>query len=570
MLTHITVNHFVIVRHLELTLIDGMTALTGETGAGKSILIDALNLVLGDRADPLFIRTGHDRAEINAHFDVLHCQAAQDWLIAHQLLLTDETIAHQSAELAAHHTPLPCHIRRILIRGGRSRAYINDQPVNTAQLRALGEKLIDIHGQHAHQSLLRPTAQRDLLDEYAGQLAFAAEVAASYSRYRELITRWERLNNERERREARLELLRFQVAELELLAPTEGELEQLDTEQRRLTNVERLRDTTARLVQLLYDGETTLHDQLSRANNDLSALITLDAQLIDSGELLTSALVQIKEAAANLRQYCDGLEFDPERANEIEERLMRLHDLGRKYRVPPAQLPAMFTQLNAELTQLEQADANLDALNEQCAQAHSIFLAMATQLSAARQAAAVQLSATVTAMLQELGMIGGQFAIMIRAIEPPTAHGLDQVEFQVSANMGQPLQPLAKVASGGELSRISLAIQVATASCTGIPTLIFDEVDVGIGGGVAEIVGRLLRRLATTRQVLCVTHLPQVAAQAHQQLRVIKSNDDGQTVAAIEALAHPQRVDELARMLGGMEITATTRAHAEELLRLIP
>ncbi len=570
MLTYISVNHLVIVRHLELTLIDGMTALTGETGAGKSILIDALNLVLGDRADSSLIRNGSDRADINASFNVRHCQAAQDWLIAHQLLSIDDSTTYNSTESAEHYTPLPCHIRRILIRGGRSRAFINDQAVNTTQLRALGEKLIDIHGQHAHQSLLRPTAQRDLLDEYAGQLAFAAEVATSYTHYRELMTRWEQLNNERERREARLELLRFQVAELETVAPIEGELEQLDNEQRRLAHVERLRDTSARLVQLLYDGDSTLHDQLSRATNELSGLIALDAQLIDSSELLTSALVQIKEAAANLRQYCDGLEFDPERANEIEERLMRLHDLGRKYRVPPAQLPALFTQLNAELNQLEQADANLDALNEQCAQAYATFLAMATQLSAARQAAAVQLSATVTAMLQELSMIGGQFAIMIRTIDPPTAHGLDQVEFQVSANLGQPLQSLAKVASGGELSRISLAIQVATASCTGIPTLIFDEVDVGIGGGVAEIVGRLLRRLAATRQVLCVTHLPQVAAQAHQQLRVIKSNDDGQTVAAIEPLAYPQRVDELARMLGGMEITATTRAHAEELLRLIP
>lgn len=551
MLSEITVQDLVIVSRLELGLSSGMTTLTGETGAGKSILIDALGLTLGDKADAAMIRSGRERAEISATFDLQHNPEARTWLTEQALDDGDD-----------------CVIRRVLVRSGRARAYVNGRAVTGGQLRALGEYLVDIHGQHAHQSLMRPSAQRALLDGYADHPALLAKVAEQFRAYRELNNQWNALNAARSERNERLDLLRFQLDELGELALGEGELDALDAELRRLANQGELQSTTAALVDLLYEGEQSLRDGLGRAGTDLQGLAEIDPSLRETKELIEAATAQIEEAAANLRHYLDGLELDPARLAEVEARIGRINDLARKYRVAPEQLTGFFAERQQEFETLKQADQSLEALAQSREQAQQVLRASAEQLSASRLRAAKQLGATVTAAMQELGLAGGQFAVELEAggLETLSALGLDRVAFLVSANPGQPLQPLAKVASGGELSRISLAIQVATAEVAGIPTLVFDEVDVGIGGGVAEIVGRLLRRLGERRQVLCVTHLAQVAAQGHQQLRVQKSVQDGLTLTEIRALNRDERVDELARMLGGTEITDTTRAHAAEML----
>ena len=552
MLTHIAIRDLVIVSRLELELASGMTALTGETGAGKSILIDALGLALGEKADAGMIRGGCERAEVTAAFDLGHCSEARDWLAEQALDDRDD-----------------CVIRRVLVREGRARAFINGRSASGAQLRDLGDLLVDIHGQHAHQSLLRPAAQRTLLDAYGGQQRRAAEVAELHRRWRELDTRLRALTAARQQRAERMDLLRFQVQELGDLSLGEGELDALDAEQRRLANLGSLQGITAALVERLYDGDGALRDQLGHAGSELASLADIDPRLQETRELVDSATVQVEEAASNLRQYLDDLDMDPRRLAEVEERLGRIHDLARKYRVLPEQLLATLAERETELHALEQDDQAAGTLEADRDDAFKALLDAARALSEARRAAAERLGETVTASMQELGMAGGHFAVGLERLADAevNANGLDSIAFQVSANPGQPLQPLAKVASGGELSRISLAIQVATAELGRIPTLVFDEVDVGIGGGVAEIVGRLLRRLGEARQVLCVTHLPQVAAQAHAQLRVQKQAIDGQTYTEIAPLGEDTRVDEIARMLGGTEITATTRAHAAEMLR---
>ena len=559
MLTHIVIKDLVIVSGLELDLAAGMTTLTGETGAGKSILIDALGLALGEKADAGMIRIGCDRAEVSAGFDLNRCPQARDWLVEQAMDDGDE-----------------CLIRRVLVRNGRARAFINGQSASGAQLRALGDLLVDIHGQHAHQSLLRPAAQRALLDAYGGHQAAAGEVAEHYRRFRDIDGRWRELTAARDERAERIDLLRYQVSELDQLALGDGELDELDVEQRRLANLGNLQGTAAALVELLYEGAgedsggnaVALRDHLGHAASELAGLADIDQRLQETRELIEGAMVQVEEAAANLRQYLDDLDMDPSRLREVEDRLAQIHDMARKYRVPPEQLAEALEQRRDELDALERADHSLGDLADERDAAREALLTCAAALSNARRAAAERLGKTVSAAMQELGMGGGRFAVDVVTAEPDgvSAGGLDSIAFQVSANPGQPLQPLAKVASGGELSRISLAIQVATAEVGSIPTLVFDEVDVGIGGGVAEIVGRLLRRLGDARQVLCVTHLPQVAAQAHQQLKVQKQAIDGQTYTQIQPLAKDQRIDEIARMLGGTEITATTRAHAAEML----
>ena len=559
MLTHIVIKDLVIVSALELDLAAGMTTLTGETGAGKSILIDALGLALGEKADAGMIRTGCDRAEVSAGFDLAHCPDARAWLSKQALDDGDE-----------------CLIRRVLVRKGRARAFINGQSASSGQLRALGDLLVDIHGQHAHQSLLRPTAQRELLDAYGGHQAMTTRVADLYRGYRELDTRWRELTAARDERAERIDLLRYQVQDLDDLALVDGELDELDIEQRRLANLGQLQGTAASLVDLLYEGgggdigegAGALRDQLGHAASELAGLADIDQRLTETRELIEGAMVQVEEAAANLRQYLDDLDMDPARLAEVEERLGRIHDMARKYRVKPEELPRALEQRRTELDTLEQADHSIGNLGQERDSARAALLEQAEALSGARRKAAERLGSTVTEAMQTLGMGGGHFAIEINSTGPDGVGvgGLDSIAFQVSANPGQPLQPLAKVASGGELSRISLAIQVATAEVGSIPTLVFDEVDVGIGGGVAEIVGRLLRRLGDARQVLCVTHLPQVAAQAQQQLKVQKQAIDGQTYTEIQPLGQDQRIDEIARMLGGTEITATTRAHAAEML----
>jgi DNA repair protein RecN (Recombination protein N) len=551
MLSHILIRDLAIVSHLELELGAGMTALTGETGAGKSILIDALGLALGDKADPTMIRAGRDRAEVAASFDLAALPAVRDWLEEQDLAEGGE-----------------CTIRRVLPRAGRSRAYINGHPASGGQLQTLGELLVDIHGQHAHQSLLRPAAQRELLDGYAGHTGMARELADRYRDFRALDTRLRTIVTQGAERTARLDLLRFQVGELEALGLATEEVEELDREQKRLANLGLLQSTAGRLLDGLYDGESAIRDQLGHAVGELDGLLTFDEGLAEIRELVAGAAIQVEEAASGLRQYLDGLELDPALLDQVEARLVQVHDLARKFRVQPRQISETLERLRGELASLEGDEVSVDALERKRDAAWGYFLDLASELSGRRREAARRLGATVTASMQELGMKGGRFEAGVTRGdgEAASAQGLDRVEFLVSANPGQPLQPLAKVASGGELSRISLCIQVAAAECAAIPTLIFDEVDVGIGGAVAEIVGRLLRTLGTARQVLCVTHLPQVAAQAHQHLQVRKESQDDQIHTRIASLDPEARVDEIARMLGGTAITAKTLAHAREMI----
>jgi DNA repair protein RecN (Recombination protein N) len=559
MLTYILVKDLAIVSTLELECTSGMTALTGETGAGKSIMIDALGLALGDKADVSMIRAGCERAEIIAGFDVRAVPAASTWLAEQALNENGDEIGSEDGD---------CLVRRLIVRDGRSRAYINGRPATGAQLRDLGDLLVDIHGQHAHQSLLRANAQRDLLDAYGGHTPLAESVSSAYREYRTLDQQLGALESARQERNERLDLLRFQVEELATLGLSSAEIEGLDQEQRRLSHLGRLQETAARVLQMLSEAEPSIEDQLRTASSDLEELAAIDPGLVEPRDLLETAAIHAGEAASTLRHYLDGLEIDPAARDAVEARIAQIHDLARKYRVPATELPEALTARQMELETLEQADLRLGDLREAREGALQTFLELAGALGVARAAASERLGQTVTEAMQQLGMAGGRFAVEIEPLPTERAGtgGLERVAFLVSANPGQPLQPLAKVASGGELSRISLAIQVATAECGSVPTLVFDEVDVGIGGGVAEIVGRLLRRLGASRQVLCVTHLPQVAAQAHQQLRVLKETHNGQTYTRIETLDPEARVDEIARMLGGTKITERTRDHAGEML----
>ena len=553
MMTHLQVRDLAIVSHLELDWRSGMTALTGETGAGKSILIDALGLVLGEKGEVGMIRAGCERAEITAEFDLNACPGARAWL-AEQDLSDDDG----------------CIVRRSIVREGRSRAFVNGRPASTAQLRDLGDRLVDIHGQHAHQSLLRPTAQRELLDAYGSHLDLAEATALAFRDYRSLDQTLTALESASQERAARIELLRFSLQELGTLGMTAAEIEGLDQEQRRLSHLARLRQTAGRILQSLAEAEPSIEDHLRAATAEIGELAGIDSGLGECRDLLETAAIHAGEAAAALRHYLDSLELDPAALQDVETRLSQVHDLARKYRVFPIQLPELLDERQAELAALEDADVTLEGRRAARDAAWRTFLELAERLRAARIHAAERLSGTVTQSMQQLGMNGGQFAVRIDALDAgrASAGGMERIEFLVSANPGQPPQPLAKVASGGELSRISLAIQVATAEFGSVPILVFDEVDAGIGGGIAEIVGRLLRRLGESRQVLCVTHLPQVAAQAHQQLRVRKEAIDGQTHTRIEPLDDRARVDEIARMMGGTEITAKTRDHASEMLGL--
>jgi DNA repair protein RecN (Recombination protein N) len=553
MLTRIHVRNLAIVSELHLELGPGMSALTGETGAGKSILIDALGLALGDRGDTAMIRAGEERAEITAVFEISRVPGITAWLEAQAVDCDGELV-----------------VRRIISREGRSRAFINGTPVPVQTLQQAGEVLVDIHGQHAHQSLLRRAQQRQLLDDHGALGADTRRVAETFEAWSAAREELEQLSARAVDRADRLDLLRFQENELEALGLAEGELERLNEEHARLANAERLLETCGRLTALLYEDESSVQSQLDRAGQELEALSALDAGLSEPRQLLETALIQVQEASNALRGYLDTVDLDPDRLAAVEQRLDSIHSLARKYRTAPDALPRLLEQLRTELQRLDNAEVHLEALGREARQRKEAFVEAAGRLSDLRREAAQTLSATVSETMQRLGMPGGCFKVEVEAMpaEQAGASGLDRVELLVSANPGQPLQPLARVASGGELSRISLAIQVAAVGSGEIPTLVFDEVDVGIGGAVAEIVGQLLRRLGEHRQVLCVTHLPQVASQGHHHLRVRKHTDGQTTVTDIQALEGDSRVWEIARMLGGVEITESTLAHAREMIRL--
>ncbi len=551
MLKHLHIRNFALVESLELDFEPGMSVLSGETGAGKSILLDALGLTLGDRADSAVIRHGEERAEISATYQLQGLPEVKAWLAERELEMDDE-----------------CILRRIVGADGRSRAFINGQPAPLQSLRELGEQLVDIHGQHAHQSLLKRDVQRRMLDSFAGQIELARETASACRAWQHLNEEYERLNRAGTEREARLELLRYQVQELESLKLGPNELAELDEEHTRLANANRLLEGAQGAVTRLYEGdEQNISTLLEQTLSELQELQSFDNSLSSACEMLEGAAIQAREAATELRHYVERMELDPERLAWVEQRLTDIHDLARKHRIAPEGLEPLHQELQQELDELDQAGSRLDGMQEEIDRTLAHYQDLAKKLSDGRSKAATKLATLVSDNMQELGMGGGRFDIvLIPTANTPSPHGLEGVELQVSANPGQPLRPLNKVASGGELSRISLAIQVITASQEGIPTLIFDEVDVGVGGGVAEMVGKQLRVLGENRQVLCVTHQPQVAAQGHHHFQISKSSQGKVTRTEVAAIEGEDRVAEIARMSGGVTVTEQTLGHARELI----
>ncbi|MBI5430369.1 MAG: DNA repair protein RecN [Nitrosomonadales bacterium] len=549
MLKFLAIRDFVIVSSLELDFSAGFTALTGETGAGKSILIDALSLALGERGDAAMVRNGCERAEIAAEFDVSSMPHVQSWL-REQELEGDAGV---------------CLLRRVLDSGGRSRGFINGRNATLQQMREAGDRLLDIHGQHAHQSLLRPDAQRQLLDGYAGITDSAEKVAGLYREWQVLRRRRISLSENAEAVAAERELLQFQRNEIDGLGFNPAEWQSLQEDYARLSHAASLLETAGFGLEILGEAGTSCLAQLNALMARIRDGMTHDAGLGETLRMLESAQAELQEAVYALRHYQQRLDTDPQRLREQEQRIQSVMDAARKYRVAPEQLDGALQRIVARLAELG-GDADLAELERREKAAQQSYLAAAQKLSAARKKTADKLSREITAAMQTLAMPGGSFTVALLPLDEGNAYGLETVEFQVAANPGVPPRSLAKVASGGELSRISLAIQVATSQVASVPTLIFDEVDSGIGGRVAEIVGQLLKKLGKRYQVLCVTHLPQVAASADQQWQVSKAVENGITLSRISVLDGAQRVEEIARMLGGVKITETTRKHAAEML----
>ena len=552
MLVHISVQNYAIVDHLDLELHEGMSVITGETGAGKSIMLDALSLTLGARTDSSVIRPGADKADILSSFDISRIPEAQHWL--------------QERDLE---TSTQCILRRVITREGRSRAYINGTPCPLADLKALGELLIDIHSQHEHQSLLKTDTHRRLLDEFAGATEQARAVQSIAQRWRHTQQQLAQLSANEEEQRARRQLLTYQLEELDVLAVQDGEVEQLEQEHKSLSNSESLLDNCRQIIDTCSDNDSSnvlslVGTLLQRAR----AVCGAPQAFTQATELLASAHIQIEEAVSEFNDFVDNFDADPQRQQWLEERLDSIYTLARKHRVTPEQLHALQAQLQGELESLDADDASLEHLEQAAALLVTEFNQKAQSLSTLRSKAAKKLASAVMQQLHMLGMPDGEFSVVLQPTESnkPTAFGLEHIEFLVSANPGQPLRALAKVASGGELSRISLAIQVITAQTSRVPTLVFDEVDVGIGGPTAEIVGQLLRQLGENGQVLTVTHLPQVAAQGHQHLYVHKERKQKSTHTAVKVLSHEQRVEEVARMLGGIDLTEESLQHARKIL----
>ncbi|OGB25443.1 MAG: DNA repair protein RecN [Burkholderiales bacterium RIFCSPLOWO2_02_FULL_57_36] len=547
MLRTLSIHDFVIVDAIELELTPGFTVFTGETGAGKSILIDALALALGGRGDASVVRDGAGKTDITAEFATGN--EADAWLAANEFANDEGGVL----------------LRRVIDNAGRSKAFINGIAATAAQLRDLGELLVDIHGQHAHQSLLKTDAQRVLLDSQAGLQDDARAVASAYKTWRAVARQREEFETDAKSVLLERERLEWQVGELEKLAVKPGEWSEIANEHSRLSHAASLIEGAQEALTVISESDDSpILSRLAALNQKLGKLADIDDALKPVLEALEPAQIQLQEAVYSLNDYLSRVELDPARLREVETRLEAIHSTARKFRVAPEDLPQEFESLSAQLRQLADA-SDLDALREQEDKLKSAYMSAAQKLSKARTKAAKALSAAVTAAMQDLSMAGGRFEIALNACEP-AGYGLEQIEFLVAGHAGTIPRPLAKVASGGELARIALAISVITSSATATPTLIFDEVDSGIGGGVAEVVGRLLKRLGQNRQVLCVTHLPQVASQANRHFQVSKLGMDGKTVSRIDSLDAKARIEEIARMLGGLEITAITRKHARELL----
>lgn len=549
MLQRLTIQDFVIVERLELEFGPGFTVLTGETGAGKSILIDALALTLGERADAIAVRQGTTRADVTAEFDTGGNKALQSWLSDNDLVGDEGT----------------CLLRRVVEASGRSRGFINGHPATAAQLRGAGDFLVDIHGQHQHQSLSRPATQRALTDAYGGMAAQAELVAdawRTWQRRREERLAFEgnaaAINAERER-------LEWQLQELDALQLAPGEWSKVGAEHARLAHAASLIEAAQAGVEILTEGEGAALTQLNSVIARLQPLLAHDTRLKDILDALEPAQIQLQEGAGALRRYGERTDLDPQRLREVEQRLDVLHAAARKYRVDADALHELAEHTRQRLAELG-AGGDPETLHARETEAEAAYREAAKKLTAGRKKAAKKLAEVVTAGMQELAMQGGVFEVALEALDTPAAHGLEQIEFRVAPHQSMTPQPIAKTASGGELSRLSLAIQTVLSRVARVPTLVFDEVDVGIGGRVAEIVGRMLQSLGGKHQVMCITHLPQVAAAADQQWQVRKATAGGKPSSAVVALDAKARVEEIARMLGGVKITDTTRKHAAEML----
>lgn len=548
MLTHLSINSLTLVDQLELEFDAGMSVITGETGAGKSILLGALGLALGDRADYSLVSEGSSKAVVNATFELTNHQRALTWLRERDLDDGEE-----------------CILRRVVSKDGRSRAFINGSAINLSELKTLSEMLLDIHGQHEHQSLLKKETHRQLLDEFGGLQDVVADVRTRHQQMQSIAQALEQRRQDAEEETARVQLLSYQAEELSALSATEGETQSLESELKILNSAD---DVQSRLQQVLTicqgDDDQNAAHQISRAISLLDGIEDEDVQSVK--EMLATAAIQIDEATNDLYGATDRFSANPERLREVENRLGGLYEGARKHKVQPDELPALTLKIQAELDNILNAEAQLDELQTQLSAAKKEFLVIAEKLSQARKKTADLLQSEVTAALQDLGMNGSDFKASVIDLDEPNPHGTDDIEFRIATIPGKAPDALSRIASGGELSRISLAIQVIAATTSNTPTLVFDEVDVGIGGATAEVVGGLLRKLGATAQIVCVTHLPQVAAQGHHHYVVDKSTTDDSASTTVTRLNEEQKVDEIARMLGGVEKTEASLAHAESML----
>lgn len=550
MLNQLSICDFAIVDHLDLELSQGMTVVSGETGAGKSIMLDALGLALGNRAESGVVRQGAEKADITASFNIDSIPEASQWLSENDLDNDGE-----------------CILRRVITKEGRSRCYINGRPSPASLVKSLGELLIAIHGQHEHQRLLKKDHHRTLLDNFAGQTKLVSQVHNSYQQWHKLDSELKRLSEQSAEQTARVQLLSYQIEELDQLALADGEFKQLEEEQKTLANAESILNTGHQLINLASDSDdANCVQQLNHCLQLLSEIQSESPSVRQANEMLNSALIQVEEASNEIRHYMDRVNVDPSRQQDVEERLSTIYEIARKHRINPDELCEFHQSLSQELSSLSRSDEELEQLAIDVDSAKAEYLAYANKLGTKRSAAAKKLGKLVDQQLHNLGMPSAQMSVALTALEKPSLNGLEEVEFLIITNAGQPPKPLGKIASGGELSRISLAIQVITAQTSTTSTLIFDEVDVGIGGAIAEVVGRLLRQLGEKAQILCVTHQPQVASQGHQHLFVSKQTDKKNTHTQINQLCADSRVQEVARMLGGIDITERSIEHAKEML----
>ena len=552
MLKVLHIRDFAVIEELEIQFERGLTVFTGETGAGKSIIVDALGQVLGDRADSTFIRSHCDNTEITAIFEISRIGSIKP-------LLEEQDIRYQDELM----------LRRVINRDGRSRAYANGSPVTLQFLQSLAAELVDIHGQHANQSLLKRPVQRQLLDEFGQYPDLLNSVRQHYRDWSDANHELEKLTGNHQDRDAHKSLLQYQVQELDALNPISQEIAQLDEEHSRLNNAGRLLEASRNALLQLSENESSILNQLNHIENEMNGVLRFDNKIKTITGLLETAVIQINEATSELQHYLENIDLDPEHMQQVEQRISAIHEIARKHKLKPEQLEEHLENLKSELQALDNSEQQIRKIIAVRDKALAHYQQAANELSKHRLTAAKKLSAELTEKIRQLGMPGGKVDIQVTdEDEDPKPDGMNRVEFMVAINPGQAFQPLNKVASGGELSRISLAIQVIASRDKGIPTLIFDEVDSGIGGAVAEIVGKLMRDLAGKRQIFCVTHLAQVAAQGNHHVQVNKSTHADTTLTQVIHLTADARVEEIARMLGGMKITGQSRAHAREMLKL--